>query len=200
MSVPTANTIDQPVYNRQMADFAPSSPEPAAQDRALFTSRSPEPERNTAVSWIIAAAVVLLVLGGFFLTSHRKAAAPNTPLAAAAYSSSLVITDLKLSESSALSGVKVTYIDGMIRNDGQKTVTAATAQVQFGNDEQLPPQLESVPITLIRTHEPYTDTEPLSAAPLQPGQQHEFRLIFENINSNWNQQLPLIRITEVSTR
>ena len=50
------------------------------------------------------------------------------------------------------------------------------------------PQVETVPLTLIRTHEPYVDTEPVSAAPIKAGEVREFRLIFENIGANWNQQ------------
>ena len=54
-----------------------------------------------------------------------------------------------------------------------------------------------MPVTLIRTHEPYVDTEPMSAEPIKPGQTREFRLIFENIGANWNQQLPQIRVIRV---
>jgi hypothetical protein len=59
-------------------------------------------------------------------------------------------------------------------------------------------QIESVPLTLIRTHEPYIDTEPLSAAPLAPGDDREFRLIFENIAADWNQQVPDINPVHIT--
>ena len=149
---------------------------------------------------MIAVVAVLIVGVLAVVATRKKAPAANTVLPAAPYSASLALTDVVMSESSALSSVKLTYLDGHIRNNGEKTVDGATAQVQFANDEQLPAQLESVPVTLIRTHEPYVDTEPLSASPLAPGQRREFRLIFENVNSNWNQQLPRITITEVHTK
>ena len=53
---------------------------------------------------------------------------------------------------------------------------------------------------VIRTREPYVDTQPVSAAPLVPGAEREFRLIFENINSNWNQAEPEIHVVGVRTR
>lgn len=167
---------------------------------ALFTSKGSEPAPGSPLPWVIAVAAVLILAALAVVATRRKASAPNAILPAAPYSSSLTLTDVVMSEASALSNVKVTYIDGHIRNNGEKTVKGAIAQVLFANDEQLPPQLESVPVTLIRTHEPYVDTEPMSASPLAPGEQREFRLIFENINSNWNQQVPRITITEVSTK
>lgn len=165
----------------------------------LFRTAGPR-ERPSVLPWVLAGVVIVLVAAAVFLTTRADKRSPATAQAAAAYSSSLAMTDLQMSESSALSGVKVTYIDGQIRNLGPKTVIGATAQVVFSNDEQLPPQLETVPLTVIRTHEPYIDTQTLAAAPLGPGEQREFRLIFENLSSNWNQQLPVIRLTEVSTR
>ena len=64
----------------------------------------------------------------------------------------------------------------------------------------MPPQVETTPLNLIRTHEPYIDTQPIADAPLAPGDEREFRLIFEDIQSNWNQQLPEIHVVKVSTR
>ena len=57
-----------------------------------------------------------------------------------------------------------------------------------------------MPLSLIRTREPYVDTEPVSAAPIAPGGEADFRLIFENIGDNWNQQLPVMHAVQVSTK
>lgn len=64
----------------------------------------------------------------------------------------------------------------------------------------MPPQIETLPLSLIRTHEPYVDTQPVSAAPLSPGSDREFRLIFESIPSNWNMQMPEVRIIKVDKK
>ena len=55
----------------------------------------------------------------------------------------------------------------------------------------------SFPLSLIRTRDPYVDTQPVSAAPIAPGQSREFRLIFDSIPAEWNQQFPEIRIISV---
>jgi hypothetical protein len=166
----------------------------------LFAKRSPEPGDGSTMmmTWGLAGLVVVLALVAVVFSTHRKpTVAPNSIRALDPYAASLTFADLQMSESSALSAVKVTYIDGHLRNTGGKTVSGATVQVLFGNDEQLPPQVETLPVTLIRTHEPYVDTEPVSADPIRPGQEREFRLIFENIGANWNQQLPQIRVVGV---
>ena len=150
------------------------------------------------VLWAIAGLVVFLAVGGVLLgTRHKVKASPNAVQALDPYEANLVFTGIQMSESASLSAVKVTYIDGRVKNSGGKTVNGATVQVLFSNDEQLPPEVETLPLTLIRTHEPYVDTEPVRAAPIKPGEEREFRLIFENIGANWNQQLPQIRVVGV---
>jgi adenosylcobinamide amidohydrolase len=39
-----------------------------------------------------------------------------------------------------------------------------------------------------------------ASAPLKPGAEADFRLIFEDVPENWNQQVPEIRLTQVSTQ
>jgi hypothetical protein len=165
----------------------------------LFTIPKPEPSSNPLLAWGIAGAAILVLLGGILLfTRHKPAAAADAILPLDPYAKNLVISRIVMSESTSLSGGKSTFIDGHVRNTGSRTVTGATVQVLFGNfDPAQPPQLETTPLTLIRTHEPYIDTEPLSAAPLAPGDDREFRLIFEDISPNWNQQLPEIHAIQV---
>ena len=167
----------------------------------LSAARTPERTPINLVPWALAAIIVLIAAAAIFSLGRSVAKpAPNTILPPDPYGNSLSVTGLTMSESTSLSGGKSTYIDGHIRNTGTKTVTAATVQVLFANDEAMPPQIETVPLSLIRTHEPYVDTQPIAAAPLAPGEDREFRLIFENINASWNQHLPEIHVTSVSTR
>jgi hypothetical protein len=99
-----------------------------------------------------------------------------------------------MSESENLSGGKLTYLDGHVRNAGDRTVSGITVQVVFENDLALAPQIDTVPLTLIRMKDPYIDTEPVSAAPLKPGDDREFRLTFEAVPDSWNTQMPVVRI------
>ena len=150
---------------------------------------------------IAIATVALVLLATFLVVFGRRHAEPmNKILPVATYGPNLSFSDIQMSESTSLSGGKSTYIDGRVTNHGQSTVTGVTVQVLFRNDEAMPPQIEVLPLTLIRTREPYIDTQLVSANPLGPGMEREFRLIFENLVSNWNQQLPEIRVINVKTR
>lgn len=177
------------------------SPDPNTKSETLFSSRPPERQPINYVPWVIAGAVVLLGIVVLLVVGHPKAGPPpNAVLALDPYAPSLVFSGPQMSEATSVAGAKSTYIDGMVKNAGTKTVTAATVQVLFANDVAMPPQVETTPLTLIRTHEPYVDTQPIGAAPLAPGDEREFRLIFEDIGTNWNQQLPEIRVVKVATR
>jgi hypothetical protein len=167
----------------------------------LFAPKSTEARSFPVAIWGAAGLLVLLVVAGLILAGrHRSGTPANTALALDPYAANLPMTDVRMSESTSLSGGKSTFIDGKLRNSGQQTVTGVTVQVFFRNDMQLPPQIETMPLSLVRTHEPYVDTQPVSAAPLKPGDEREFRLIFETIPTNWNVQLPEIHVVRVANR
>jgi hypothetical protein len=167
----------------------------------IFAPKAPVKDEMPVNAWAIAGLVVLVIVGVLLvLGRHKPAASPNTILPLDEYAAKMPISQPAMSESSSLSGGKSTFIDGHIGNTGTSTVTGVTVQVLFHNDEGMPPYLETVPLSLIRTHEPYVDTEPVSAAPLKPGDDREFRLIFETIPSNWNTQVPEIHIVHVATK
>ena len=166
----------------------------------LFAQRPPE---RTPFPWlpVVLAGVVLLVLAGALLLHGRQGAAPATgntlqPLAPEAQT--LPISGIEMSESTSLSGGKSTFIDGHLHNGTSRTITGATVQVLFANDAGEPPAISTLPLTLIRTQQPYIDTEPVSAEPIHPGQDREFRLIFEAVDPNWNQSVPEIHIVHVT--
>lgn len=151
----------------------------------------------------IAAATVLIVAAIVVFTMERgKGAATVTPISAAVdpYATSLPITNVVMSESSNLAGGKVTYIDGHITNSGNKTVSGVSAQVLFRNAAKEVAQNETQPLKLIRTRDPYIDLEPVSAAPLKPGDSRDFRLIFDAVTPDWNGVYPEIRIVRVDAK
>ena len=159
-------------------------------------------ERN----WLplaIAAGAVVVVLGlVIFALEHRKGGVTVTPVTAEAdaYAPSLPITDLAMSESANLAGGKVTYIDGHIANTGNRTVSGITVQVLFRNVAKEVAQNETQPLKLIRMRQPYIDLEPVSAAPLKPGDAKDFRLIFDAVTPGWDGAYPEIRILRVEAK
>jgi Protein of unknown function (DUF2393) len=170
-------------------------------DAGMFAGKQPEGSGMPVKAWAVAGLAMLAVFAAFALMGRKKpAAAPNTIQPLAAYASSLPLSQLAMSESTSLAGGKSTFVDGHIQNTGSQTVTGVTVQVLFRNDEQMPPQVETLSMSLIRTREPYVDTQPVSVAPLKPGDDREFRLIFESIPTNWNMQMPEVHVIGVEAK
>jgi hypothetical protein len=169
-------------------------------DNQMFSTKPAEGSGIPPMAWGVAGLVVLVVLAVLLVMGRHKAATPSTVQPLADYAASLPLSQLAMSESTSLSGGKSTYIDGHIQNTGDRTVSGVTVQVLFRNDEAMPPRIDTVPMSLIRTREPYIDTQPVSAAPLKAGDGRDFRLIFESIPANWNMQLPEIRVIGVETK
>ena len=151
----------------------------------------------------IAAGVIVIVAVIVVLMMERgKGPTTVTPTTAQpdAYAASLPISDVKMSESSNLAGGKVTYIDGHITNSGSKTVTGISMQVLFRNGANEVAQNETQSVKWIRTRDPYVDLEPVSAAPLKPGEGRDFRLIFDAVTEGWNGVYPEMRIIHVEPK
>jgi hypothetical protein len=178
----------------------PDNTSASVKSNEMFTSKPPEGGGIPAMAWGVAGLAVLVVVVVLVLAGRHKATAPNTVQPLAAYAASLPLSQLAMSESTSLSGGKSTFIDGHVQNTGSQTVSGITVQVIFRNDEAMPPQIDTLPLSLIRTREPYIDTQSVSSAPLKPGDERDFRLIFESIPANWNTQMPEIRIIQVETK
>lgn len=162
--------------------------------------RSAEAEERNWLPLAIAAVVVVAIVAGLVLfMGHGKKGSLVLPSTTALdpYAASLPISGLAMSESANLAGGKVTYVDGHIANQGGKTVTGITVQVLFRNFAHEVAQNETHPLKLIRTRDPYIDVEPVSAAPLKPGDAPEFRLIFDAVTPDWDGAYPEIRIIRV---
>jgi len=162
-----------------------------------------EPRERNWIPLVIAAAAVLIVAAIVVFTMERgKGPATVTPISAAPdpYAASLPITSVVMSESSNLAGGKVTYIDGHITNNGNRTVSGVSAQVLFRNTAKEVAQNETQAMKWIRTRDPYVDLEPASAAPLKPGESRDFRLIFDAVTPDWNGVYPEIRIVRIDAK
>ncbi len=159
-------------------------------------------ERNWLSLAVAAAVVVLVAAVVIFSLEHGKGGAKVTPISTPldAYAAGLPLTHLAMSESANLAGGKVTYLDGHISNTGSRTVTGVTVQVLFRNFAHEVVQNETQPLKLIRMRDPYIDVEPVSAAPLKPGGEQDFRLIFDTVSPEWNGAYPELRVIHVETK
>lgn len=175
--------------NRPDLESAPPDPIPFEE-----RERNWLPLAIAAAVVLIAAAVAVLVLepGKTVVKVTSISAAPD------AYAASLPITNLAMSESANLAGGKVTYLDGHIANKGTRTVAGVTVQVLFRNLAHEVAQNETLPLKLVRTREPYIDLEPVSAAPIKPGAEQDFRLIFDGVSPDWDGAYPEVRVIRVA--
>jgi hypothetical protein len=151
----------------------------------------------------MAAAIVIAVAGGLLLYyEHGKNSPTVMPISAATdpYAANLTIGNLAMSESSNLSGGKVTYLDGHIANVGNRVVTGITVQVLFRDAAHEVADNETRALQIIRTRDPYVDLEPLSAAPLKPGDAADFRLVFDTVPDQWDGAYPDIRVVHVDSK
>jgi len=163
----------------------------------------PAKEPRSILPWAIAGTVVGLALAVLLIMGRRPA--PSNPggaglAPAAAYAKSLTFSNIKMSQASSVIGVTQTYIDGDISNHGDKTLEGVTVQVAFQDFTNRLAQKNTLPLTLIRTHVPYIEIEPVSAAPIGPGQTREFRLILDHVTDSWNQEYPEIRVIAVESK
>lgn len=151
---------------------------------------------------IAAAAVLVVATVVIFVMERGKSTSTVAPVSAAVdpYAANLPISQLQMSESGNLAGGKVTYLDGHIVNSGPRTVNGISVQVLFRNAAHEVAQNETHQLQFIRTREPYVDLEPVSAAPLKPGEARDFRLIFDAVTPDWDGAYPQLRILHVETR
>jgi hypothetical protein len=168
----------------------------------LIPSSAEKPERNWLPMAIAAGVVIVIAAVVVLALQHGKGAATVTPISTPLdpYAANLAITNLAMSESSSLSGSKVTYVDGHIQNKGDRTVTGISVQVLFRNYAHEVAQNETHELQIIRMRDPYIDVEPVSAAPLAPGGEKDFRLIFDRVTPDWDGAFPDLRIIHVDTK
>jgi hypothetical protein len=158
-----------------------------------------EESRPPLVPMIIGvAAVVIAIVVAIALT--RGGPSNPAPSTVDPYAASLPVSDVAMSTADNFAGQQVTYIEGKITNNGNKTVNGATMQILFHDSLGQVTQKDSQRVMVITTRQPYVDTAPLSSAPLKPGQTKDFRLTFEHVSADWNMQVPELTITRVSTQ
>jgi Protein of unknown function (DUF2393) len=145
----------------------------------------------------IAVGVVVLIVGLLFLVSRSEQKAPADPHP---YAANVKLSDLKMSAAENFVGATVSYVDGLVTNSGNNTVTHVVVEVTFKDSIGQLAQRETVPLHVLQTSGPYPDAVDVSASPLAPGQSKPFRLTFEGISSQWNHEYPALKVADVTVR
>ncbi len=169
-----------------MGGFLEPSPVPA-EERTI-------PGRAILIGLACVAGAVALIFA-FYRPSPRQSG-PRHP-----YSANIQLSDLKMSAAENFVGATVSYLEGKVTNNGDKTVTGASVQVTFSNSLGEVVQREHLPLRVLQSQGGlYTEGVDLALAPLAPHQTRPFRLTFEHISSGWNQQYPEVKVEQVAVK
>jgi hypothetical protein len=155
------------------------------------------PDRDPAWRPKLLGIVAILIVSAVIVFLHRSKPHPPTPINP--YTPQMIIFGIQRSAAQRFIGAKVTYIDGVLTNPGNRTVTGAIVHVTFRDSYGQVAQIDDVPVKVLVTSGPYPDTIDLAASPLAPNQSKPFRLIFDHVSEQWNQGYPELEVANVTT-
>jgi hypothetical protein len=160
---------------------------------------SPPTNQTENKAWIPMAAggafVLVLIVALLLLTRAGRppATAPGDPNLA-----KLQVSDLHMATAQNFAGGSVTYIEGKLTNSTDRKVTAASVQVLFKNSLGEITQKDSLPVTVLLPNAPYVDYGLIDRAPLAPGQARDFRLTLEHVTTDWDGQVPAVKVVSIA--
>jgi hypothetical protein len=139
---------------------------------------------------LIPALVIALALGAYFVIFRSPTPRPmqkqsQLPFGTAekSYAAKLQVGNFAMSQAENFLNQNVKILAGDVVNTGDKTLLAIDGTIEF-NDT-----LDQLTLR---------DTRPLlipPAAPLEPGKTAHFEISFDHVPTDWNYQLPTVRIT-----
>ncbi len=141
------------------------------------------------IAFGIGIVVVLLLVGGVILatrfTRSKAPAAQPLPFGAAeqAAAARIHFLDPQMARASNYLNQEVTYVAGVISNDGVDTIREMEVQFEFHD-----------PFNQVILRETRRLLGP-GAKPLGGGQRADFQVTLDYVPAEWNQQYPTIRIT-----
>ena len=153
----------------------------------------PATRSNPLRSVLIAVAALIAAAAVYYFGFHTAPQAPNArvtvqfPFGAEeqAYAPRLELSGFALSRAENFLHQEVTYMDGDIKNGGDRSIRNLTLTVEF--------QDELNQVVLRETQPALTGASPL----LPPGQSAHFQISFDHVPSSWNMQMPSARVTGI---
>ena len=134
--------------------------------------------------------VVVILLGRAAKPANTNPQDPNL--------AKLQISDLHMATAQNFAGGSVTYIEGKITNTTDRKVTDASVEVLFKNSLGETAQKDTLPVTILLRTTPYADYGSIESLPLVSGQSRDFRLTLEHVSTDWDGQVPQVRVVTIS--
>lgn len=165
-----------------------------------------EPSSGPWLGLSVGALLIIATVSFLIYSSRRDPGRKPAPQAimqqapADPYAAKLEVSGIRMAQAENLLGGRSIYIEGNLKNTGDKTVIGASAEVTFHNSLHEIVQRENHVVRVVLAREPAVDIAALSVSPLKPGETKEFQLIFEHVSADWNAQYPELRITTVTTK
>ncbi|MGB8130463.1 MAG: hypothetical protein WCG81_11785 [Candidatus Angelobacter sp.] len=138
--------------------------------------------------------VLVLIIGLVLLTRAGK---PANTSAGDPNLAKLQVSDLHMATAENFAGGSVTYIEGKLTNSTDRKVTGANVQVMFKNSLGEIAQKDTLPVTVLLPNVPYVDYGLIDRAPLAPGQTRDFRLTLEHVTTDWDGQVPTVKVVSI---
>ena len=164
-----------------------------------FAEPVAEEKQRNWIPTVIGLVLVVLIVAGIVLVGRDRTPATNLP---DPYAQNLKVGDAKLSAADNFVGGTVTYLDIVVTNAGDKTITSGQVEATLRNTLNEVVQKEIVPIHVLRPNQlgGYPDLVDLSAAPLGPGKTETIRLTLEHVSGDWNQAAPDLRFLSLKIK
>ena len=142
---------------------------------------------------VVVVAVIIAVL--VFATRGGKSTGGNP---ADPNLAKLQVSNLHMATAQNFAGGSVTYIEGKLTNGIDRKVTAASVQVLFKNSLGEIAQKDTLPVTVLLPNVPYVDYGLIDRAPLAAGQTRDFRLTLEHVTTDWDGQVPTVKVVSIA--
>ncbi len=142
---------------------------------------------------VVVVAVIIAILVLATRAGKPASTAPGDPNLA-----KLQVSGLHMATAQNFAGGSVTYIEGKLTNSTDRKVTGASVQVLFKNSLGEIAQKDTLPVTVLLPNVPYVDYGLIDRAPLAPGQTRDFRLTLEHVTTDWDGQIPTVRVVSIA--
>jgi hypothetical protein len=138
------------------------------------------PHKGRAVATVFF--LVMLLGCGPQLPTKQTAKAPSED--SPQYAANISFSGLHLSAEENFLGQQLTYLDGEVKNAGQRTVTQLRVRLSFHDLYN--------EVVLREDHDVLSGSQPLAA-----GQTRAFQIRFDQVPASWNQAVPEIQVISV---
>jgi hypothetical protein len=160
---------------------------------------SPPAEQSESRNWLPMAIggvlVLVLIVAVVLLTRAGK---PANTSAGDPNLAKLQVSNLHMATAENFAGGSVTYIEGKLANGADRKITGASVQVIFKNSLGEIAQKDTLPVTVLLPNTPYVDYGLIDRAPLAPGQTRDFRLTLEHVTTDWDGQVPTVKVVSIA--